>query len=632
MKTRGKTFRYGYDAGDFVSSALSGWLFAICFSLYTNANRGGGIEALVDHGLTFMRTPGGIAQIVGFTLFFLIAWTELIALSPYGRRIVSVCLVVEYFFFAFAILLSLPVRINKIAVLFTFFVFLVPIVLRLVSTFTEGKESNVPIKPEVPKKGRFAPALVFGIAVSALFGSAVAAIGVMRYLNYSAPNFDFGIFCQMFSNMAKTGAPVTTVERDGLLSHFSVHTSPILYLLLPFYFVFRTPITLAVGQAVILYSGIVPLLLIGRRRGLSRLSLVLLSVAFAAYPAIGTGCFYDFHENCFLLPLLLWTFWFYECRRPIPFYLFALLTLAVKEDAFVYLVIFALFLLLSEGQWKTALPLLALSLGYFLFVSHLMARYGEGVMSWRYSNLLPSGETGLFGVLLTVFTNPGYVMTQILTTTAGEGDKFLYLAKLLLPLGCLPCVTRRASRWLLLSPLLLNLLTMYVYQPDINFQYSFGIIAFLLYAAVRNLAELPRPARIGGAAFSAVACAVAFALLVLPMIPANREQITDYRARNAVIAETLDTIPKDASVCATTFLVPHLSDHTELYETYYHLSAGQIKTDCDYYVFDVRHGPDERETRQINRLLENGYREVFRRDNAILVLTRLSAEEDPFTP
>ena len=629
MKTRGKTFRYGYDAGDFVSSALSGWLFAICFSLYTNVNRGGGIEALVDHGLTFMRTPGGIAQIVGFTLFFLIAWTELIALSPYGRRIVSVFLLVEYFFFAFAIVLSLPARINEIAVLAAFFVFLVPIVLRLISTFTAEKEST-PIESVVRKQGRFAPVLIFGIVVSCLFGSAVAAIGVMRYLGYSAPNFDFGIFCQMYANMAKTGAPVTTVERDGLLSHFAVHTSPILYLLLPFYFVFRTPITLAIGQAVILYSGIVPLLLIGRRRGLSNWMLILLSLAFAAYPPIATGCYYDFHENCFLLPLLLWTFWFSECRRPIPFFLFALLTLTVKEDAFVYLLIFALFLLIAEKRWKTALPLIVLAVGYFLIVSHLMKQNGEGVMSWRYSNLLPDGEEGLFGVVLTVFTNPGYVMTQILTTTAGDAAKIRYLAALILPLACMPCITRRASRWILLSPLLLNLLTMYVYQPNINFQYSFGIIAFLFYAATINLADLPRQARNGGLVFSAVACAVAFALLVLPMT--SSEQVNDYLERNAVITDTLATIPKDASVCATTFLVPHLSDHTELYETYYHLSAGQIKTDCDYYVFDVRHGPDERETRQINRLLENGYREVFRRDNAILVLTRLSAEEDPFTP
>ena len=475
--------------------------------------------------------------------------------------------------------------------------------------------------------------MIFGVTVSLLFGSAVAAIGVLRYLGYSAPNFDFGIFCQMFSNMAKTGAPVTTVERDGLLSHFSVHTSPILYLLLPFYYLFRTPITLAVGQAVTLYSGVVPLLLIGRRRGLSPWLLALLSVAFAAYPAIGTGCFYDFHENCFLLPLLLWVFWFSECRRPIPFFLFACLTLAVKEDAFVYLVIFALFLWLAEERWKTALPLIVLSVGYFLLVSRLMAQNGEGVMNWRYANLTRSGE-GLFGVIVTVVTDPGYVLTQIFTTTAGNGDKLVYLATLLLPLGCLPLLTRRASRWLLLSPLLINLLTMYVYQPDVDFQYSFGIIAFLFYAAVRNLADLPpvRWARLGAILVPAAACVVSFFLLVYPMVPENLAHVKNWSDKHQTITETLDRIPRDASVAATTFLIPHLSDCSELYETYYHTASGIPKTDCDYCVFDLRYTPETKQTRQVEYLLSHGYRECFRSDGAILVLTRLPAEEDPFTP
>ena len=619
MNARGKTFRYGYDAGDFVSSAFSGWLFAVVLTLFLNA-KGGGIRTLVNE-IGSLRNTGAVATILAVTVFFLIAFTELIALCRHGRRIVSSVLLLEYLLFASATIPNVAERNRKFAVLAAFFILLVPVVLRFVSTFRQN-DGEAAALPDTRPRERFSPVLIFGIAVSCLFGSAVAAIGVMRYLNYSAPNFDFGIFCQMFENMAKTGAPVTTVERDGALSHFAVHASPILYLLLPFYFVFRTPITLAVGQAAILYSGIVPLLLIGRRCGLSRLSLILLSVAFAAYPAIGTGCFYDFHENCFLLPLLLWTFWFSECRRPIPFYLFALLTLTVKEDAFVYLVIFALFLLLSEGEWKTSLPLLLLSLGYFLTVSRLMARYGEGVMSWRYANLTANGE-GLFGVILTVFTNPGYVMTQVLTTTAGEGDKFLYLATLLLPLGCLPCVTRRASRWILLSPLLLNLLTMYVYQPDVNFQYSFGIIAFLLYAAVRNLADLPRPAAFGGLVYSSVACVVAFMLLVFPMIGANRAPLKANREKYAQISETLDAIPKDASVCASSFFVSHLSDHSELYETYYHTeTAGRIKTDCDYYVFDIRYDSDKKQERQIEHLLANGYAEYYRLDAGVLILVR----------
>ena len=628
-------FRYGYDAGDLVSSALSGWLLFVLVTFFLSFRNGEEeVERLISGVLTTVREPLNLAAAIGAALFFVIVFAEVIALVRVGRRILSVFLLVEYTVFSVIVAFNLPGAVSEIAVLAAILVFLVPILLYVSSAFREGNGEAPTIEPE-KERGPFAPVLIFGIIVSLVFGGMVAAIGVMRYLGYSAPNFDFGIFCQMLSNMVKTGTPVTTVERDGLLSHFAVHTSPILYLLLPFYFVFRTPITLAVGQAVILYSGIVPLLLIGRRRGLSNPLLVLLSIAFAAYPAIGTGCFYDFHENCFLLPLLLWVFWFSECRRPIPFFVFAILTLAVKEDAFVYLAIFALYLLFSEKRWKTAIPLIVLAVGYFLLVSHLMKQNGEGVMSWRYSNLLPSGESGLFGVVVTVVTQPGYVLTQILSTSAGNAGKFQYLGALLLPLAFLPFITRRASRWILVTPLLLNLLTMYVYQPNINFQYSFGIIAFLFYAATLNLSDLTRSARpygVGSLLYSAAACVVAFSLLVAPMIPANADHMRDWKDRHDVITETLDKIPRDASVAATTFLVPHLSECSELYETYYHTSSGLIKTDCDYYVFDIRYGSDEKQEKQIKRLLERGYREAFRSDGAILVLTRLPAEDDPFTP
>ena len=620
---KSRTFRYGYDVGDFLSSAFSGWLFAIVLSLLVNLNaEGGGLPALLGSASDWMRDPADVGLTVAITLFFTVVYTELIGLCRFGRRIVSTVLLAEYLVFA-GLLLSNVEGVGDYPVLFAALTFLVPILLRVVSTFRESEREDPPVAL-APNRGRFAPILIFGIAVSVLFGGVVAAIGVMRYLGYSAPNFDFGIFCQMFENMAKTGAPVTTVERDGALSHFAVHTSPILYLLLPFYFVFRTPITLAVGQAVILYSGVIPLLLIARRRGLSNPFLVLLALSFAAYPAIGTGCFYDFHENCFLLPLLLWIFLFSECRRPIPFFLFAALTLAVKEDAFVYLLIFAVWLLVSEKRWKTALPLMILSLGYFLLVSHLMKANGEGVMNWRYANLVPDGEEGLFSVVLTVFTNPGYVLTQIFSTTARNADKFKYVAALILPLAGLPCVTRRPSRWLLLSPLLLNLLTMYVYQPNINFQYSFGIIAFLFFAATVNLSDLTRarPFALGSILFSAAACVLAFSILVFPMIGANADHIKAWKDRHATITETLDAIPKDASVAASTFFVPHLVEHTELYETNYHTSSGLIKTDCDYYCFDIRYGVDEKQERQIARLKANGYVEYFRQDGAILVLIK----------
>lgn len=83
------------------------------------------------------------------------------------------------------------------------------------------------------------------IATAALiFFVVVGGSGLLRYLTFRCPNYDFGIFSHMFYNMKNSFQPLTTCERDGTLSHFAVHLSPILYVLLPVYFVFSSPITL----------------------------------------------------------------------------------------------------------------------------------------------------------------------------------------------------------------------------------------------------------------------------------------------------------------------------------------------------------------------------------------------------
>ena len=65
--------------------------------------------------------------------------------------------------------------------------------------------------------------------------------------------------------------------------------------------------------------------------------------------------------------------------------------------------------------------------------------------------------------------------------------------------------------------------------------------------------------------------------------------------------EILDTIPKDASVCCSTFLLSHLADRDEIYELYYH----DNEPDTAYVIFDIRTGID---TAQLNEYLQKGYK------------------------
>ena len=449
----------------------------------------------------------------------------------------------------------------------------------------------------------------------------VALIGIYRYASYSAPNFDFGIWCNMFHNMKKTGIPVTTCERDELLSHFAVHFSPIYYLMLPFYVIVPRPETLQVLQAAMLYSGVVPLCLLAGHKGLSDKKTVVLSMVYCVFPAIATGTFYDLHENCFLLPLLLWVFYFFEKEKNAPMWTFVALTLLVKEDAFIYILIFAVYAFFARKKKWTSLLLAGASVLYFVIVSTLMEAYGNGIMTSRYANLSLDGS--IFGVIKTVIFNPSFLMTQLFETSKGGMDKVLYVTLLMLPLCFLPFATKKLSVYILSAPVLLNIITMYAYQPNINYQYSFGITAFLLYAAVINLGELPEGAKQYTLGISLVSGALLFSMLAL----GNLGYYSDRYYENKGITDKInyalsEVLPEDESVAASAFLLPHIADRSEIYQTKYHKTGNNYKTDISYVALDMRAGYKTESERIMNYYLENGYRELYFDEGAIVILEK----------
>lgn len=427
-------------------------------------------------------------------------------------------------------------------------------------------------------------------ATAAAFLALVGGVGVLRYVAFRAPNFDFGIFAQLFEGMKRCGLPVTTCERDRLLSHFAVHLSPVLYLLLPVYWAFPHPATLQIAQAAVLASAAVPMALLCRERGFSPVKTALLAAVTLFHPAVTGGTNYDFHENCFLLPLLLWLFYFAGRKKPLPMLLCAAAVFSVKEDAAVYVAFFALFLFFDQKRYAAGVGLLALSLGWFLLALRFLTAYGEGVMTNRYDNFIVEGG-GLWEAVQNVLKNPAYAFTQLFAeASGGHGGKLLYALYMLVPLGFLPLCARRPSRLLLLLPaVLVNLLTLYVYQYDIGFQYSFGSMAFLLYLSVLNCAELQPETGRRAVACAAAACMLFTAQRTLPRFADYLRYYAANRADLAVMEDYLASLPREASVTCTTMLVAHLSKHEILYETAYHDPAGER---TDYVIFDAA-APEE---------------------------------------
>ncbi len=452
--------------------------------------------------------------------------------------------------------------------------------------------------------------LIIIACAAVIFTAYSAAVTVFRYKGFISSTFDLGIFSQMFYYMKETGLPLTTCERDGLVSHFAVHISPIWYVLLPGYLLFPSPVYLQIMQAVILASGVIPLYLLCKQVGVSKNSTLCICLCYCFFPALTGGQFYDIHENLFLTPLLLWLFYFYEKKKTLYIWLFAVLTLFVKEDAAIYVACFALYLLCTRKDAKYGLPLLLASIAYFFAVTALLEAFGDGVMTAsRFDAYLPEGSNSMVDVLKTVFLNPAFLFEQVFTA-----EKMKFMLLMLLPVAFIPLCTKKISSLLLLVPMLVvNVMPNWVYQYSIHFQYVFGSIALIVYLTIHNVKTLSANIRRFLLPF-AVACAV---LLSVAHLSQFRDTVTSYFQnieKNKIISETITAIPEEASVVAHGFYLPTVSAR----KTVYDMSTGQA---AEYIVLDLRPGceADAADKDAYYSALPENYECVAHHDNLVAV-------------
>lgn len=488
-----------------------------------------------------------------------------------------------------------------------------------------GHQPSQSLKKPTKKVHWVFPILVALIA--ACFIAIVSIWTVNRLRAYWAPAFDFGIFSQMFHNMNETGLPMTTIERGKLLSHFDVHISPIYYLLLPIYRLFPYNATLQVLQAVILASAVIPLWLIGKRHNLSGAPRTLVCVILLLYPATAGGAAYDIHENCFLLPLVLWLMYALDRESIWLTAIFAILTLMVKEDAAVYVAVAGLYQIMRSALGKQKiLPLalgagiLALSVAWFLLATHHLATRGDGVMTYRYQNFMYDGSDSLFSVIKAVILCPMKMLYECV-----DAEKLPYIGQTLLPLLGLPLVTRKYDRYLLLIPyILLNLMSDYTFQHNILFQYNFGSAAFLLYLTAVNLADLKWeiPQTVIATVALCISC-LFFKDLIMTECENTTKAYTENQEYYDGLTDALSIIPDDASVAAHTTYVAPLADRAVIYDIHNYCPSDTFLR-CDYVVLkkNCTYGLYNTDVINVDHIIEileeNGYRQVKKYGSTVI--------------
>lgn len=409
----------------------------------------------------------------------------------------------------------------------------------------------------------------------------------IKYRTYTNFAFDFGIFAQMYERMAVSFSPSTTVERSHMMSHFGVHFSPIFYLFLPGYYIFRSPLYLFYVQSASVAAGVFAVYLICGKLGFSGKLTLALELMYAFYPCLFNGTFYDFHENKFLTTIILFLFYFILCKNTVWEFVFAFMLLMVKEDAAIYLIAIALFMMINRREYMRGGIMLGMAVVYFLVAQRIVAAVGdEGVMISRLSDYFVNGEQSFFSVFKSVFFDMGFLIKQMFTV-----EKLPFILWMFAPVVFAPFMTRRISSLILLFPIIpINLMQSWKYQYDVDYQYTYGVAALILIGTILIIAKLKTDKRRIVVLTSLCLCAVMAASLIVPKITTVSGYLKNSASSCQQVDELIESVPTDATVTATHSLVPHLYKVEWLYTMPdYYTQKRDKPVDTDYFVIDTRY-------------------------------------------
>jgi uncharacterized membrane protein len=219
---------------------------------------------------------------------------------------------------------------------------------------------------EPPAAGRGYRDPVLWLITATVF-AAYTAISVFRYLRRDPTSWDLGIFTEYVKQFAHLHAPIVDIRGPGF-NLLGDHFHPIVALIAPFFWLFPTPVTLLIAQALLAAVSVLPVYraaadLLSRGAGLA------IAAAYGFSWGLQEMVNYDFHEIAFAVPLLAFSLSALIRGRTRAAICWALPLVLVKEDQGFTLAAIGLIIALSYRRrgpglflagWGLAWSLLAI--------------------------------------------------------------------------------------------------------------------------------------------------------------------------------------------------------------------------------------------------------------------------------
>jgi uncharacterized membrane protein len=404
------------------------------------------------------------------------------------------------------------------------------------------------------------PSTLAAVALTVAGTVLLAAVSIFRHERFGSNAYDLGIFDQTIWGYSRFEIVPNTVLR--LPNALGDHFHPILFALGPLYWLWDDARVLLVAQAALLSLASVPLFLWARER-VGPVPALLFQAAYLIFWAVLGGALFDFHELAVAAPVVSLALYGLLTRRNAPLFAAAAIGLLTREDVALTFVGIGLFAALVQRRWRLGAGLAVVSFASFVVAFKLIipALADRAYAHWAYSGLGPDPARAA----LHLIAHPLDSAREFFTPR----DKLIALFNLFVPWAALP----------LLSPLLVVMLPTLAarffsdkpshWAPQ-GFHYSLVLAPMLAFAAVdttARIAERTSPQGRRRLALGAGALVLALGLYFSFARLRPLDELRRYTGDEQIeaIESCLETVPADASVAATSALVPHLTHRRAIY-------------------------------------------------------------------
>jgi uncharacterized membrane protein len=380
-------------------------------------------------------------------------------------------------------------------------------------------------------------------------------LSVQVHDGYGTPGYDMGIFDQGVWLLSRFHAPFVTVMGRNL---FGDHTSFILLLAVPLYWVWPHAQALLVLQTCVLAAAAVPIYLLALRRTKSGLIAIALVAAYLLNPALQNGNLEQFHPEAFLVLSVAVAIYAAVESKPVLLTVAVAASLLVKEDTAFLMIPLAVWVYFRRNRaWGIKIAVAAVAwtvFAYWVVIASLL-----GTASF-YADRIPFG--GLRGLATTVTAHPVGFWRYVRT----DGRLFyLWQMGAAFGFGFLIAPELAAVAVLAIGE---NVLSTFPYMHQILYHYSMPTVVVLALGTVFAIGALSTAFR-RYLATTVVLLAAFVSCLFWGLAPFSRQTYPhanpsspQVRAINSV----LRLVPGKAVVSAYYPYVAHLDHRTRIYQ------------------------------------------------------------------